>query len=188
VNRSIAAAASETGIGTQALYRWLQDASFVAEYAAAAGAVFGPAMALAQQRTDDAVLVIRNLSVDPGIPEGTRLKAAFCIAGILKANLREELESRASETERADAGTGTPEVTSQATGRNLHQRLERIKACWQAVKPGGIGKIVLAHAVDGKPAGSSVVGLDGRPWCEPPKGSKKGEPVEEQNGPTEDAA
>jgi hypothetical protein len=41
-------------------------------------------------------------------------------------------------------------------------------------------RIVYPHNRDGKPAGSSVIGPDGRHvWWEPPEGCKKGEPVED---------
>jgi len=45
-------------------------------------------------------------------------------------------------------------------------------------------RMIYAHAVDGKPAGLSVIGPDDRPrWLDPPAGCKAGEPVEEADEP-----
>jgi hypothetical protein len=65
---------------------------------------------------------------------------------------------------------------------NLQRRLERAEA--RALRtlavPSGI-RIVFCHARDGRPAGISEFGPDGRlVWLEPPEGSREGEYVNEE--------
>jgi hypothetical protein len=49
--------------------------------------------------------------------------------------------------------------------------------------------LILVHAINGSPAGSSVRGADGRNvWWDPPHGCKKGEEVKEQDSPVQDEA
>ena len=93
-HRSVAEAARATGISAATLRRWLEDPAFEAKYVAAACAVFGPAMRLAQQREGDAVLLIKNFSIDPAVPEETQLEAVIYRAGLVKANMVANLESR----------------------------------------------------------------------------------------------
>jgi transposase-like protein len=81
--RTVAEAARTIGIGAQTLRRWMQDGDFNAEYAAAACAVFGPAMSLAQQRVGDASSIARNLAVDLTIPAETRRQAALYVNSVL---------------------------------------------------------------------------------------------------------
>jgi hypothetical protein len=66
--------------------------------------------------------------------------------------------------------------------RILCRRLERLEAHVLPADRVPLFQIVYAHAKDGKPAGSSVIGPDGRHvWLEPPEGWKKGEPVEDSH-------
>lgn len=188
--RSVADAARTVGIGTETLYRRMRHPAFVAEYMAAAVAAFGPAMMLAQQRVSDAVTVIRNLAIDLSIPEETRLLADLCIADAMKAAVMEDLRARVTELEPARTSLSEPQVTSQTIGRSLHQRLQEVKAgLFQASRQSGIRRMILVHAVDGRPSGSSVKGPDGRQiWLDPPEGCRKGEPVAEQDGSVRDEA
>ena len=175
--RSIADAARTTGIGTQTMYRWLRDPAFLTDYAAAAGSIYGSAMRLAQQRQGYAVWIIQKLSVDQSIPETTRLEAAICVADAAKANQLEDLEARIAGMEGADANAEA-EKTSRTLGINLHRRLQRIKALLESNKPNRVRRMILVHAIDGRPAGSSVADPDGRQvWWDPPEGYKRGEPV-----------
>jgi transposase-like protein len=75
--RSVADAARTVGIRPHTLRLWMQGPAFEAKHAESACEVYGPSMRLAQQHLGDAVVVIRNLSVDPTVPEETRLKAAI---------------------------------------------------------------------------------------------------------------
>jgi transposase-like protein len=176
--RSVAEAARAVGIGTQTLYRWMEDTEFAAQYGAAARTAFGPAMTLLQQGVSAAVTIVRNFSVDPGIPEATRLKAAVYVYSHSKAVEMENLGTRVAEIEPAGArdGSSEPGGASKMIGRNLHQRLQRLKArlspsCWH-------DEFEYVHAEDGKAAGSSVIGPDGRQfWWKPPEGYQEGEPV-----------
>jgi hypothetical protein len=64
--------------------------------------------------------------------------------------------------------------------RIFYRRLERLEASVLAATRLPVYKTVYAHLRDGKPAGSSVIGPDGRHvWWEPPEGCKEGEPVED---------
>jgi hypothetical protein len=54
----ISEAAGAVGISTPTLYRWMEDARFLVEYAAAVRSVWEPAMSLAQQREGGAVTII----------------------------------------------------------------------------------------------------------------------------------
>ena len=75
-------------------------------------------------------------------------------------------------------------------GRSLHERLHRIQAhLSQASEQGEIGRTMFLHAVEGRPAGVSVIAPDGRQiWWDPPAGCKAGEAVEEQDGSVPDKA
>ncbi|MGA2717238.1 MAG: hypothetical protein ABSG41_29520 [Bryobacteraceae bacterium] len=194
-HRSVAEAGRAIGIKAATLRRWLEDPAFIVKYAAAACAVFGPAMRLAQQREGDAVLLIKNLSIDPAVPEETRLEATMYRAGLVRANVIANLESRLSGMEPAGAETGEKRVRSQGIGSGLHQRLQKIKS--RLRHAGGqsrIRRIILVHAVDGRAAGSSVAGPDGRHrWWYPPEGYKKDDLVkddflEEDKSPVRDEA
>jgi transposase-like protein len=188
--RSVAEAARAVGIKPPTLRLWLQDPAFKARYAEAACDVYGPAMRLVHQHLGDAVVVIRNLSVDTAVPEQTRLKAASYRAGAFTTDTIAHLESRLSGMEPGDAGTGEPEVTSQAIGRDLHQRLQQIKSrLQQACGNRAARRITLVHAIDGRAAGTSAVGPDGRQrWLEPPEGFKKDDLVGEEQKPLLDLA
>jgi transposase-like protein len=192
--RSVAEAARTVDLQPQTLRLWMQDPTFNAKYAEAACAVYGPAMRLAQQHLGDAVLVIRNASVDVAVPEETRLKAAIYRAGALRANVIAHLESRLSGMEPGGAGTGEAQVTSQAIGSSLHQRLQKIRSrLEQASGRNAIRRMILVHSVDGRATGTSVAGPDGRQrWWDPPEGYKKddlvGEDKREDPGPLQDEA
>jgi transposase-like protein len=189
-HRSVAEAARATGISAATLRRWLEDPAFEAKYAAAACAVFGPAMRLAQQREGDAVLLIKNFSIDPAVPEETRLKAVIYRAGLVKANMIANLESRLSGMEPAGPDTGEAPGRSQVIGPSLHQRLQQIKSrLLHAGGQSGIRRIILVHAVDGRAAGSSVAGPDGRHrWWDPPEGYKKDDLVKDDSAEMPEAA
>jgi hypothetical protein len=176
--RSIADAARTTGIGVQTMYRWMREPAFLADFAAAAGSFYAPAMRLVQQRLGWVMWSIQKLSGDFTIPERTRLEAAICVAERAKANLLEDLRSRIAGMEGADANAGEAEKTSHTVGTDLHRRLQRIKALLESNKPSRTRRIILVHAIDGRPAGSSVANPDGRQvWHDPPEGYKQGEPV-----------
>jgi hypothetical protein len=185
LERSIPEAARAVPIGVTTIYQWLQDPVFCAAYAAAATAVFGPAMMIAHHRMDDAITTIRNLSVDLTIPESIRLQANRCVTDGLMDLVQADVVSRVSAMEPAEADAGEP----QSMGRRLHQQLERIKTSCQTTKPAWLGRMILVHSVDGRPAGSSVKGPDGRHlWVVPPEGCKKGDPVEEHQDPVQESA
>jgi phage antirepressor YoqD-like protein len=97
VKRSVTEAAASVPIGTQTLYTWMQQPAFLARYMAEAGAVFGPAMMMAQQRLSDAVSVLRNLSLDTSIPEPTRQKADLYLIDEMKAHAVERSGEEAGE-------------------------------------------------------------------------------------------
>jgi len=126
-HRSIAEAARNLDIKPQTLRLWLEDPTF-AKYAAAACAVFGPAMRLAQQREGDAVLLIKNLSIDPAVPEETRFEALMYRAALVKAHVIANLGSRLAGMEPAGAEAGEGQTRSQVIGSGLHQRLQQIKS------------------------------------------------------------
>jgi len=181
--RSVADAARTIGIKAATLRGWLENPAFIAKYAAGACAVYGPAMRLAQQREADAVLLIKSLSTDPAVPEETRLEAVIYRAGLVQANVIANLESRLSAMEPAGADTVEPQVRSQVIGSSLHQRLQQIKARLRhASGQSGISRIILVHAVDGRAAGSSVAGPDGRHrWWDPPEGYKKDDLIKDDS-------
>ena len=62
---------------------------------------------------------------------------------------------------------------------NLHRRLQKVEAnSSQAASVPREIRIVFCHALDGRLAGVSVFGADGRlVWLEPPEGSEQGELV-----------
>jgi transposase-like protein len=184
VQRSVAHAARAAGIGTQTLYRWLEEPEFIVAYSMAARAVFEPAMTLVQTRLSDAVTIVRRCSVDRAIPDATRLKAAQYIIEESKTNEVEELAARVAELEPANAGGKAP-VTSKTIGRSLYQSLQRLKA---RLSPANWpDEFEYVHAVDGKAAGLSLVHPDGRHvWLQPPEGCQEGEAVEEVDGPVQD--
>ena len=107
----------------------------------------------------------------------TRIKADAYIVSDAKANAREDAQERLSEQERARAisATDEPAETSKTIGRDLRQRLRRL----QALLPGTwCDETQYCHAVDGRPAGCSVIGPEGwHKWSKPPEGSKVGDRV-----------
>ncbi|MGA2716064.1 MAG: hypothetical protein ABSG41_23445 [Bryobacteraceae bacterium] len=181
-HRSVAEAARTLDIKPQTLRLWMQDPAFNAKYAEAACAVYGPAMSLAQQHHGDAVVIIKNLSVDPAVPEETRFQAAIYRAGALRANVIAHLESRLSGMEPGST-TGEPQVVSQAIDSSLHERLQQIKSrLQQASGQRAIRRMILVHSADGRAAGSSVAGPDGRHrWWDPPEGYKKDDLVKDDS-------
>jgi len=72
---------------------------------------------------------------------------------------------------------------------NLRRRMERVESrALQAATIQGI-RIVFCHARDGRPAGISVYGLEGRlVWLEPPVGCREGEWVDETGQSVPDRA
>jgi hypothetical protein len=187
--RNVAEAALSVDVSTQTLYNWLQDPAFLAAYAAAAGSVFQRSLMVAQQCLGDAILLIRNLSQDTGISEETRLQAGMFVAAEMQAGVVEELDARVAELEPADTSVDELPVTSKVIGRDLHERLQRIKTRFLEARGLSGEGLILVHAINGSPAGSSVRGADGRNvWWDPPHGCKKGEEVKEQDGPERDEA
>jgi transposase-like protein len=182
--RSVTEAARTMDIKAQTLHLWMEDPGFNAKYAAAACAVYGPAMRLAQQHVGDAAVVIRNCSTDLAVPEETRLKAAIYRAGMIRENVIANLASRLSGMEPGSADTGEPQMTSQVIGGSLQQRLHQIKArLVHASGQSGIRRMILVHSVDGRAAGSSVAGPDGRHrWWDPPEGLRKDDLVADPKG------
>ena len=68
--------------------------------------------------------------------------------------------------------------------RSLYERLERLEARVMPACRVPDFQILHEHSRDGKSAGLSVIGPDGRHvWVEPPEGSKKGDPVEDSQNP-----
>jgi hypothetical protein len=188
--RNIAEAARTVKIARQTLDRWMQEPAFIGEYAAAAVAVFGPAMMLAQQHVGTAVTLIKNFAVDRAIPEEIQLQADLYITNELKANVLEHLSARAAVLDPVNDSGGEPPVTSKTIGRSLHQSLQRIKArLSDAREQRGIGGIIFVHAIDGNAAGTSVRGPDGGYiWLDPPAGFEAGEAVPKQDGSAQDQA
>jgi hypothetical protein len=178
--RSIAEAACVAGISTQTLYRWMSDPEFQAEYRAAGRAVFAQAMTLLQRGASTAATTIQNFSVDLRLPAATRLKADQYILSHAKAFEKKDLGARVAEAEGAggSAGSGEPGTAPKIIGRNLHQRLQRLKTLLLQAKGPGI-RIELVQARDGRPAGPIAVREpDGRRvWWKPPEGSREGEPA-----------
>jgi hypothetical protein len=156
---------------------------------AATRAVFGTAMALVQSRFSDAVTMVRKLSVNRAIPEQTRLKAALYLLEEAKTNELEEQEASVAELNPADEG-GEDRRTQKMLGRSCYQSLKRIKAALRHVRaPAGIGRVILVHAVDGRAAGTSERGPDGRHiWLNPPPGCKAGEAVTDPDRPVQDGS
>lgn len=187
--RSVDHAARAAGIGTQTLYTWLKHPAFDAAYLATARAVFGPAMMLLQNRYSDAVTIVRKLSTDRTIPAATRDQAAQYILEATMQSAVEEQEAGVVELEPANASLGDPPVTSKVIGRSLHQRLKLLQTrLLPASRHNGL-RMIFVHADDGRPAGSSVIGPDGRHfWWDPPEGCKQGELVEAQQGPVGEQA
>jgi hypothetical protein len=181
--RTVAAAADVVGITRQTLTRWMEVPAFLARLAAAADAVFGEGMRLAQQREGDAFAVIWNLSADPLIPEETRRQASRYLTREGIAQAKEDQDTRAAEAEAAAGSTGNSETEEkrEASGRNLRQRLNRIKG---ALSPARWAdeEFEFVYAEDGRPTGlTSVRGPDGRQrWRVPPPGSRAGDVVPDQ--------
>jgi hypothetical protein len=188
--RSVAEAARTIAVKAQTLRLWMKDPGFNAKYAVAACAVYGSAMRIAQQRASDAAVVIRSISRDIAVPEETRLKALIYRAGMFRENAVAHLHTRVSGMEPGQTVTGEPPVIPEVISIDLHQRLQQIKSrLLHASGQSGIRRIILVHSADGKAAGSSVRGPDGRHnWYDPPEGFKKGDPItvgppEEDTGP-----
>jgi hypothetical protein len=125
--RSVAAAARTVNVQPQTLRLWMEDPAFMAKYAEAACAVYGPAMRLAQQYLGDAVLVIKNSSNDPEVSEETRFRANLYRAAAFKANVIDHLNSRVAGMEPGSTGADEPQVRSQVIVSSLHRRLLQIK-------------------------------------------------------------
>jgi hypothetical protein len=166
--RSVAHAARAAGISPQTLRHWMVDPVFSAAYALSACAVFGPAMRLAQQGMGDAVVLIRNFTHDPAIPEETRLQADLYIVDGLSATVLANLETRACETE------PLPGPVAGRNGRNLHQKLARLKARLRPAQWGNVQDFEYIPAEEGRPAGTAASGSSGLHLCaKPPEISKK---------------
>jgi transposase-like protein len=179
--RSIAEAARFAGIGTQTLYRWLEDPAFLAEYGEAARAAFAPAMMILLRGVSTAITLVQNFATDSSKPKGISAKAAQVVSELTKASEVKDLKARVAALEPVTPGARQrePERTWRIIGRELHQKVQQLKALLSPARWPDDLQMVYAHAVDGRPAGTSVVGKDGwHVWLKPPEGGREGEPVE----------
>jgi hypothetical protein len=178
--RTVAAAARKLGVARSTLCHWLELPEFQARYRAAARTILGPATRILVMGLSHAVSLVANFSIDPSIPEATRLEAATYRFSAGKALEKEDLEARMAALEPAaeSSATSEPAPTSPTLGRVFYQRLQRLKAVLSPADRHD-DSFAYFHAEDGRPTGSvSVRGPDGRQiWLVPPDGSKAGEPV-----------
>ena len=178
--RSIAEAAAFAGIGTQTLYRWMEDPKFVIALWEAAEAAFGQSTTILRQGLPDALTIVRNFSIDPDIPAATRLAASLYLRVTARKNHAKLLVRRLAVAEGADSDAGNRELSEnpKVTGREVWQRLQSLKDRLLQSPWALENEPLFVHAAEGKPAGTSVMMPDGKHvWCEAPEGSQPGEPV-----------
>ena len=174
--RTLAEVAVVTGVGVQTLCRWLHQPAFQAAFAAAARAVWGQAMMMVRKYLPQAITQQKNLMIDPALPDAIKLQA---VSGPLREGKADQM---AALRDRLEKQTGASEAEPGKTiERSLYRRVKRLKASLrQAAGPVVIGATFM-HAVDGRPAGTSVRGPDGRHvWLNPPPGCEAGELVAEE--------
>jgi hypothetical protein len=174
--RTLAEVAVVTGGSVPTLCRWLHQPAFQAAFAAAARAVWGQAMMMVRNYLPQAITQQKNLMIDPALPDAIKLQA---VSGPLREGKADQM---AALRDRLEKQTGASEAEPGKTiERSLYRRVQRLKASLrQAAGPVVIGATFM-HAVDGRPAGTSVRGPDGRHvWLDPPPGCEAGEPVEEE--------
>jgi hypothetical protein len=173
---SIAEAARVTGIGTQTLYAWIaHDPEFNALLMSAEQEVFGRALIVFQQGVRPSRLLISESARGTG---ATSLKACRFIYDCARAAAVEDRRARvaAAEPVTGSAGTSEPGTRSKVIGRNLHQRLQRLKA--RLLPTRAPDDFEYFHAAEGKAIGTSVMGPNGfLVWSKPPAGFQEGQPV-----------
>jgi hypothetical protein len=101
--------------------------------------------------------------------------------------LRLWLEGPSFEAQYAEAAC---EVYGPRSPSSLHQRLQRLRSrLQQAGGQRAIRRLILVHSVDGRAAGCSVAGPDGRRrWWHPPEGFRKDDLVEVDKSPLPEVA
>jgi hypothetical protein len=98
--RNIEEAAKATGIGANALLRWLKVPEFQTAYREARRAAFGQAVARLQQGTSAAATTLLKTMIDPGTPASVKVRAAEAIFNhAAKAIEIEDIEARVSALE-----------------------------------------------------------------------------------------
>jgi hypothetical protein len=179
-SRTVADAARAVGLSPQTLRRWMAEPEFIAQYSAAAGAAFGPTMEAIKRAVKPATCLVHNFSVDMKIPAATRRKAENLRIALVKAEQMKNLEARvaAAEPVNAIAENGESRKTSKIIGKKLHERVQRLKALLSPVNWPAKLQMIFGHAEEGRPAGTSMIGTDGRHvWRQAPNGCRDGEPV-----------
>ena len=174
--RTLAEVAVVTSGSGQTLCRWLHQPAVQAAFAAAARAVWGQAMMIVRNYLPQAITQQRNFMIDPALPDAIKLQA---VSGPLREGKADQM---AALRDRLEKQTGASEAEPGKTiERSLYRRVQRLKASLrQAAGPVVIGATFM-HAVDGRPAGTSVRGPDGRHvWLDPPAGCEAGELVAEE--------
>jgi hypothetical protein len=176
--RTLADAARATGDSVQTLCRWLNQPAFRAEFAAAARAVWGEAMMIVRRQLPQAITLQKNFMVDPAAPDAIHLQALSYVLGETKVDQMAGLRDRIAKLTGAD---DEPAARAKTIPRSLYRKVQRLKdGLRQATGPAVIAPVFM-HAVDGRPAGTSVRGPDGRRvWLDPPPGCRAGELVEEE--------
>jgi hypothetical protein len=176
--RTLADAARVTGYSVQTLCRWMNQPVFAAELAAAARAAWGEAMMIVRRQLPQAITLQKNFMVDPAVPDAIHLQALSCVLRETKADQNAALRERLAKLTGAD---DEPAARAKTVPRSLYRKVQRLKdGLRQATGPVVIAPVFM-HAVDGRPAGTSVRGPDGRRvWLDPPPGCRAGELVEEE--------
>jgi hypothetical protein len=185
---SVTNSALLAGIDRATHYAWLaQDARYKAAFEAAIPEAAG--------LLEDALIRWARVGLfEPFIYKGEFQYAArrrtICKLADGTTAFEDELPRGARVTERRTVTTLDGEMLG--VYRRDARLLEMLLAAWMPEKYGDAlqlmpekypdraptRRIIYPHTRDGKPAGSSVIGPDGRHvWWEPPEGSKKGEAV-----------
>jgi hypothetical protein len=106
---SISNAAAKVGVNEKTIRRWLADPAFDAEYRAARRQAVGQAVALLQQLSSAAVVVIARIMADPQAPAGVKLRAAVSVLELaIKSVELEDLEARLAALEACYEKRETP--------------------------------------------------------------------------------
>jgi hypothetical protein len=178
--RSVAEAAAACGIGVQTLYQWMKDPAFIAEFQATERAVLAEARRRLQQGLSDALTVVGNQALDPAIPKAARLQAAKYSYRLTKATAMKDLVKQVAAAEPVGEGAESSETGQAGTviGRNLVQRMERLKTRLVPTTKWFEDGFDLVEAVDGKATSSSVrrFSVWSNPDVERVPNRKKGEP------------
>jgi hypothetical protein len=174
--RTLAEVAVVTGGSVPTLCRWLHQPAFQAAFAAAARAVWGQAMMMVRNYLPQAITQQKNLMIDPALPDAIKLQA---VSGPLREGKADQM---AALRDRLEKQTGASEAEPGKTiERSLYRRVQRLKASLRQAAGPVVIDATFMHAVDGRPAGTSVRGPDGRHvWLDPPDGCEAGELVAEE--------